>query len=260
MAWALAGLTDVGRKREHNEDSLLVAPALNLVAVADGMGGHAAGEVASSLAVEQLQQFFTGFSPDTEKTLPPGSDPSASPFGNYLLDALDEANRRIRHEAESGGRLGMGTTCVAALLEPARATIAWIGDSRAYLFHAGGVTQLTEDHSLLNELLKTGRLSQADVPGFQHTNVITRALGVAETLNAEFVDQAFEHGDVLLLCSDGLNGMLEDEQIAQVLGSEPQLERAGQLLIDAANAAGGEDNITVVLAQWHDGSPGDISG
>lgn len=251
MTWDLAGLTDVGRKREHNEDSLLVAPHLNLVAVADGMGGHAAGEVASRLAVEELERFFGAASnPDAERTLPPGWNPSNSTAALRLREALDDANLRIRQEARTGGREGMGTTCVAAILEPARATIAWVGDSRAYLFRQQELTLLTEDHSLVNELLRSGQLKPADVATFQHGNVITRALGASPQVEADVIEVTLEDGDLLLLCCDGVNGMLEDDQIAEALGRETALDRRSQALVDAANAAGGHDNITVVLARW----------
>lgn len=252
MSWQLAGLTDVGRKREHNEDSLLVAADLNLVAVADGMGGHAAGEVASGLAVEELARYFAApSSPDAERTMPPGWSPSTSTAALRLLEALDAANLRILHEAHAAGQAGMGTTCVAALLEPARATVAWVGDSRAYLYRDGAVTLLTEDHSLVNELLRSGQLKPADLATFPHGNVITRALGASGQVEADVVEVTLQDGDVLLLCCDGVNGMLEDAQIAEALALETDLTRAAQALVDAANAAGGLDNITVVLARWN---------
>lgn len=241
MSWERAGLTDVGRVRGHNEDAFLIASELNLLVLADGMGGHAAGEVASALAVEEVEAYFRVLDPNESSPSIPRS----------LEQALGAANGRIKAEARTNDRFGMGTTGVVALLSHARATIAWVGDSRAYQLRAGRLEQISTDHSLLNELLRLGRLSPADAPYFEHSNVITRALG-SEEATPDYVEATFQNDDILLLCSDGLSDLLTDEQIGEILARTHALDAAAQALIDAANAEGGDDNITVVLARWRE--------
>lgn len=250
MPFEFAGLTDVGRKREHNEDSLLLSPDDGLVVVADGMGGHQAGEVASNLAVVTIEQFFANLREDPDATWPYKLDRRRDFAANKLVVGIQLANRRIIQAGATEGRQGMGTTVVAALCVEAKAYVAWVGDSRGYLFRKAELSPLTEDHSLLNELLRTGRITPADVPHFQHKNVITRALGLGERVDVDLQATDLEDGDVLLVCCDGLTGMLEDERIASILGAETSLEKACQRLVDAANAAGGTDNITVGLARY----------
>lgn len=240
MGWELFGATDVGRVRGHNEDAFFIAQDLNLLVLADGMGGHAAGEVASALAVEETESFFRGLEPED----------AIVPKFDLIERALLAANHRIRLEAQTNDRHGMGTTGVVALLADAHATVGWVGDSRAYRLHEGVLEQISDDHSLLNELLRLGRLAPEDAPFFEHSNVITQALG-SEEVAPDCVEASFAPGDILLLCSDGLSDMLIDEEINDLLVAAQTLEEAAQALIDAANNAGGDDNITVVLARWN---------
>jgi protein phosphatase len=250
MTFDYAGLTDVGRKREHNEDSLLIASEQNLMVVADGMGGHQAGEVASQIAVSTLSEFFVAMHGDADITWPFKMDRRFDEWGNRLVVGIQLANVRIREAAAEEGRHGMGTTCVAALLVGTKAYFAWVGDSRGYLYRGGQLQPITTDHSLQNELLKTGRMKPEDLVHFQHKNVITRALGMAERVEVDLLQVDLVNDDIVLLCCDGLTGMLEDVEIAKYLAAESSLNTACKVLVDAANNAGGTDNITVALARY----------
>jgi len=250
MSFEYAGLTDVGRKREHNEDSLLIASEYNLVCVADGMGGHQAGEVASNIAVQTLSEFFRSMSADDEVTWPFRMDRRYDEFGNRLVVGIQLANMRIREAAIEDGKQGMGTTCVAALLVGGRAYFAWVGDSRGYLYREGTLQPITTDHSLQNELLRTGRMRPEDLVNFQHKNVITRALGMGERVEVDVLQVDLVDKDIVVVCCDGLTGMLEDTEIARHLAVQPQLNLACQQLIASANANGGTDNITLGLARY----------
>ena len=249
MGLEFAGATDVGRKRDHNEDSLLVMPEHSLAVVCDGMGGHEAGEVASGIGVETVKRFFD-ITRNPDATWPFRYDRSKDEGTNLLCVAAQWANQRIR-EAGSGqantGKRGMGTTYVACLLREKKAWFGWVGDSRGYLWRRGELHPTTSDHSLLNELIKTGRLSDEDVANFQHKNVITRALGMADQTEVDVSAWDLEPGDVCLVCCDGLTGMVTDERIAEIVAKEPDLAKACKQLVDEANGNGGVDNITVAL-------------
>jgi protein phosphatase len=240
MIVAGAGLTDRGRLRPHNEDSLLVEAERGLFAVADGMGGHAAGEVASHLAIEAVRSALSG-DPPAERDMPA-----------RLRDAIEEANRRIAEQIEQQPECrGMGTTLVVAVSDGPRCWIAHIGDSRAYLVRGDQITQLTADHSFVNELVRLGMLSREQAARDPRRNVVTRALGSGAMVVPEIHEYRVEAGDLMLLCSDGLNTMLADERIlAVVQESGRSLEEVCAGLVAAANAAGGEDNISVVAIQW----------
>jgi len=251
MGFEFAGATDVGRKRDHNEDSLLVMPEHYLAVVCDGMGGHEAGEVASGIGVETVKRFFQ-LAADPDATWPFRYDRSKDEGANLLCVAAQWANQRIR-EAGNGqstsGKRGMGTTYVACLVREKKAWFGWVGDSRGYLWRRGELHPTTSDHSLLNELIKTGRLSEEDIANFQHKNVITRALGMAEQTEVDVSAWDLEPGDVCLVCCDGLTGMVTDERIAEIVSKEPDLAKACQQLVDEANTNGGVDNITVALVR-----------
>jgi PPM family protein phosphatase len=251
MPLEFAGATDVGRKRDHNEDALLIAPRFNLAVVCDGMGGHQAGEVASGIAVETVQRFFE-LAQDPNATWPFGYDREKDEPTNLLNVAAQWANQRIREagEAESGQKRGLGTTFVSVLVRDERAHFGWVGDSRGYLFRRSGLKAVTSDHSLLNELVKMGRLTGDDIENFQHKNVITRALGMADLTGIDVERVDLEDGDVGLLCSDGLTGMVSDARIAQILAQGSSLESTAKALVDEANANGGVDNITVALVRF----------
>jgi serine/threonine protein phosphatase PrpC len=253
MRLTAAGASDVGRKRTHNEDAYLLLSEENLYCVADGMGGHASGEVASRIAVEEMSEFFRMTGRDDEATWPFKMDPARAYDDNRLLTGVKLANLRIFERAATDQRLrGMGTTLVAASFpKGGRALlVGHVGDSRAYLFRKGALRQLTEDHSLLNDYRKSRALSPEEIEAFPHKNVIVRALGMKDTVEVDLVKEPLEDGDVVLLCSDGLSGMVPDARMAELLrGSVGDLRRAGQTLVDAANEAGGADNVTCVLVQ-----------
>lgn len=221
--------TDVGCVREHNEDSLAVAPPLYVVC--DGMGGHAAGEVASEIAVEVISQ-----------RAPRDADASA------LGQAVEEANLAIIKAAREGvGRAGMGCTCTAAILDKERLVIAQVGDSRAYLLHHGKLQQLTRDHSLVADLIEAGQITEAEARVHPQRSVITRALGSDPRTSPDLFELNVEAGDRLLLCSDGLSTMLEDDQIEKVLASADDPQRCAAQLVNEAIGLGGYDNVTVIV-------------
>lgn len=253
MRLSVAGSTDVGLKRTHNEDAFLLLPEEQLYCVADGMGGHASGEVAARLAVEEMAEFFRLTGRDEEATWPWPEDPARRHDENRVLTAVKLANLRIFERAQSDERLrGMGTTLVCAHFERAggAAIVGHVGDSRAYLWRGGTLRQLTEDHSLLNDYLKARRLTPEEIESFPHKNVIVRALGMKESVEVDLLRVPVEEGDVVLLCCDGLSGMVPDERIAELIRlHQGDLKAAAQALVDAANEAGGVDNITCVLAQ-----------
>ncbi len=252
MRLSVAGSTDVGLRRNHNEDAFLVLEEESLFCVADGMGGHASGEVASRIAVEEMAEFFRLTGRDEEATWPFREERSRTYAENRLLTGIKLANLRIYERAQSDERLrGMGTTLVCAYFDEAgKALIGHVGDSRAYLYRGGELQQLTEDHSLLNEQLKSGRLSAEQIQHFQFKNVIVRALGMKGSVQVDLIHQPLGDGDALLLCCDGLSGMVSDARIREILrAGRGDVRRAVQSLIDAANGAGGSDNITCVLVQ-----------
>jgi protein phosphatase len=254
MRLSYAGTTDVGLKRAHNEDAFLLLPEEQLYCVADGMGGHASGEVASRIAVEEMAEFFRLTGRDDEATWPYNLDPARTYDENRLLTGVKLANQRIFERAHSDVRLkGMGTTLVAASFarEGATVYVGHVGDSRAYLYREGAARQLTADHSLLNDYLKTRRLTPEEIDAFPHKNVIVRALGMKSAVEVDLLREDLVPGDVVLLCCDGLSGMVPDARMAEIIrGSHGDLKRATQALVDAANDAGGVDNITCVLVQY----------
>jgi protein phosphatase len=251
MRLTFAGTSDVGRKRTHNEDAYLLLPEESLCGVADGMGGHASGEVAARIAVEEMAEFFRLTGRDDEATWPFKLDPARGPDENRLLTGVKLANLRIFERAATDQRLrGMGTTLVAASFPKAgqHVLVGHVGDSRAYLWRRGALRQLTEDHSLLNDYRKTRALTPEEIQAFPHKNVIVRALGMRDVVEVDLVREPLEDGDVLLLCSDGLSGMVPDPRIAEVVrASAGEIRHAAQVLVDEANAAGGVDNVTCVL-------------
>jgi PPM family protein phosphatase len=225
-----AGVTDVGRVRDGNEDGFLdESLRLGVVAVADGMGGHRAGEVASATALESLR--------------------AAMAAGQPLRDAIVDANDAVLEKSVSDQQLrGMGTTLTAGTLgTDGNLVIGHVGDSRAYLFHDGELTQITDDHSLVEEMVRTGELTPEQAESHPQRSIITRALGIDPEVEVDVYPVQLGIGDRVLLCSDGLTTMVRSEDIADILEREPDPKRAAQLLVDAANAAGGEDNITAVV-------------
>jgi protein phosphatase len=253
MRIAFAGSTHVGQRRAVNEDAFLLLPEEGLFCVADGMGGHASGEVAARIAVEEMAEFFRLTGHDADATWPFAEDRLLAYDDNRMLAGMKLANLRILERARSDERLrGMGTTLVcAAFAEQGRElVVGHVGDSRAYLLRRGTLTQLTRDHSLLNDLLRTAALTPEEIEAFPHKNVIVRALGMRESVDVDLQRLPLQEGDLLLLCCDGLSTMVADEKVAEILrAGRRDLDRLAQTLVDAANAAGGFDNVTCVLAQ-----------
>ena len=224
------GMTDVGRKRRHNEDSFVVAPPL--FAVADGMGGANAGEVASGLAVETLREESR-------------NDKAGEKF---VVSLIQKANSRVyKRQSDDAEASGMGTTVTVALIEDGIVRFGHVGDSRAYLYREGVLQQLTDDHSLVGELVRSGKISAAEAETHPQRSVITRALGTDPDVDVDTFTVEAQPGDVFLLCSDGLYSMVGTEKILEVLQQRRQdLDGAARELISAANKRGGDDNITVV--------------
>jgi len=246
-----SGLTDVGLQRDHNEDSYAVLSEYDLYVVADGMGGHRAGDVASRMATESIADFFRSTSRE-DATWPFHFDTSLSEEENRLVAGIRVANRHIfERSIRSRDCAGMGTTVVGALFSRRknRLYVGHVGDSRAYRVREGKIEQLTRDHSLFNDYITAmpdlTEEQRAELP----RNVITRALGMHDKVEVDLVSDDPQIGDVFLLCSDGLSGMLDDEQIRDIVLSSPDVNEVCQLLIERANENGGEDNITVILAR-----------
>jgi serine/threonine protein phosphatase PrpC len=248
------GRTDVGRRRKINEDSFLVSPETSLFAVCDGMGGHNAGEVASRMAIETLSSFIEKSGIEREITWPWGLDANLSFDGNRVKTAIKLANAKVFQAADNREELtGMGTTVVAAVATDKVLTIGSAGDSRCYLVRAGALRQLTRDDSWVSAALGEGILNSDDVEHHPLRNVITKAVGARDTIDLDVIEHHFEPGDVAMLCSDGLHGMLNDQELARLLlAPAGSLEEAATRLIDAANEAGGRDNVTVVLLRYAD--------
>jgi PPM family protein phosphatase len=233
----MGAATDVGRVRDGNEDAYLVDDAMGLIAVADGMGGHRAGEVASATALEALRAAITG--------------------GRPLRESIEDANDAVYTKSLTDTSLrGMGTTLTAGTLVAGDTVlVGHVGDSRAYLLHDGELRQVTNDHSLVEELVREGRLTADEAAVHPQRSIITRALGVDASVEVDVYPVELVPGDRLLLCSDGLTGMVAPDDIAATLRRESDPTRAAAQLVDAANAAGGEDNITVVVVAVTDEAP-----
>ncbi|WP_394844271.1 Stp1/IreP family PP2C-type Ser/Thr phosphatase [Pendulispora brunnea] len=247
----LAGKTDVGKKRNHNEDNFSIIEESGLYIVADGMGGHASGEVASQMAVDAMREFFLSTAQDPERTWPYKMDRSKGYEENRLITGIKLANLRIYETAQrDAGKRGMGTTIVTMFAVEDGVYIAHVGDSRGYRIRDGKIEQLTEDHSLLNDYIKMKRLTPEEIANFPHKNVIVRALGMKDTVKVDTRFETPRANDTYLLCSDGLSGPVTDAEMLEMVTSSPDLETAAGRLIAAANSNGGPDNITVILARW----------
>ncbi|AUX35578.1 MULTISPECIES: Stp1/IreP family PP2C-type Ser/Thr phosphatase [Sorangium] len=242
-------MTDVGLQRDHNEDSYAVLSEYDLFIVADGMGGHRAGDVASRLATESIADFFRSTSRE-DATWPFHFDTSLSEEENRLQAGIRVANRQIfERSIRSRDCAGMGTTVVGALFSKKknRIYVGHVGDSRAYRVRKGSISQLTRDHSLFNDYImampELTEEQRAELP----RNVITRALGMNDSVAVDLISDEPQPGDVYLLCSDGLSGMLSDDQILQIVSSTEEVPEMCRRLIAKANENGGEDNITALV-------------
>jgi protein phosphatase len=254
------GRTDVGQIREHNEDNFLIAdltkntrtlteeerhpvvgPRGIVLGVCDGMGGAAAGEIASQMAVDTLYERLTDAEPTTDHDT----------LARRLVRAVEAAGQRIFNEARvDRSRRGMGTTATIAALIDSRMFIAQVGDSRAYVMRKGQLVQVTRDQSLVTQLIEAGQLTEEEAETFEHNNIILQALGTADTVQVDLTYVDLKRGDRLMMCSDGLTGMIRAEEIRQVLVNQSDPLVACRELTDRANAAGGHDNITVIVADF----------
>ncbi len=233
--------TDVGLRRERNEDSFLYDEELGLYCVADGMGGHRGGEVASSMAVKTMLEFVRGVRAQNRK------------YGvrEVLVRGYEEATSKIydKSHIESPELHGMGTTLVSAIVHGSSLFIGNVGDSRAYLFAQDQLWQLTEDHSLVNEQLRAGLIKEEDLPRLTNRNVITRSVGFEREVQVDIVERPMQKGDLYLLCSDGLCGLVEDDVIVAAI-KKFGVDKPEDIVtecIEQAKAAGGDDNVTVMV-------------
>lgn len=241
------GQTDVGKKREKNEDSLLVLDSLGLFMVADGMGGHLGGECASRLAVKTVAEAMGQFKTDPEAIVPAEVRFDLSDAGEQLKHSLKLASHRIYEEASRNPNLrGMGTTAVALLVREGKGFIAHVGDSRAYLVRKGEIRQLTVDHSLVAEQLRAGFITEEELKTHKFKNIITRSVGFQNEVEIDLHVRDLEEGDRFLLCSDGLTNLVEEDEILKAVSKNPP-KTACQKLVELANKKGGDDNVTVVV-------------
>jgi serine/threonine protein phosphatase PrpC len=238
MDFDVWGQTDVGLKRDNNQDSILVDKKLQLFVVADGMGGHRGGEVASALAVETMQEVF-------EEEL--GRAKSFNPR-ELLKKAYRESSRRIyvKSTRETPDLMGMGTTMVSAFGFKGRIYVGNVGDSRAYLYRDDNLWQLTEDHSLINEQIRHGVVDPNNPESFVGRNVITRSVGFEEIVDVDVIEREVSDGEVYLLCSDGLSGLVSNEKIAEILRNYDPVDAVAKCIQEAKNN-GGDDNISVII-------------
>jgi serine/threonine protein phosphatase PrpC len=244
------GLSHVGRQRQHNEDSYLVEDDAKLFLVADGMGGHAAGEIASRIAVDSINEFIVHSKSD-DGTWPHAYDEHFRRSTNRLMAAVRLANTRVLEAMRKDARLrGMGTTVVACLVDDDLISVAHVGDSRAYLIRDKQLSRITNDHSWVFEQVQAGMLTEAEAEKHPLRNVITRALGGALQVSPDASEIEARPGDVYLLCSDGLTGMVSEDEILKVVTqNDGDLKKACHQLIDIANEHGGLDNVTAVLVR-----------
>ncbi|MEM6791955.1 MAG: Stp1/IreP family PP2C-type Ser/Thr phosphatase [Myxococcota bacterium] len=249
----VAGETNVGRKRNHNEDNFALMPQFGLYMVADGMGGHASGEVASKMSIDAMEKFLEETADDPERTWPYKMDRTRGYEENRIITGVKLANLRIYEAAQRDGKKrGMGTTFVGLYASDDGVYVAHVGDSRCYRYRDGELEALTEDHSLLNDYIKMKRLTPEEIEAFPHKNVIVRALGMKDTVKVDTNFVVPEVGDTFLLCSDGLAGPASDEEILDVLRANEgaDIKDTTSQLIAKANENGGPDNITAVLVRW----------
>jgi serine/threonine protein phosphatase PrpC len=247
------GLTDVGRKRKHNEDAFASDVNEGLFIVADGMGGHAAGEVASKITVETIGEFIAATRQKEEATWPFKYNHELDFNSNRLAVAIEKANERVMAAVAAQPWLkGMGTTVVAGLLNEKLLSLAHVGDSRAYLFRDGQLSRLTDDHSWVHEQVTAGILTEEEAKTHPLKNVVTRALGGGPSVSPDLQELVFSPGDRYLFCSDGLTTMVGDEEILDTAASVKDTQALCQKLVDMANEKGGVDNITVVVVDIAD--------
>ncbi|MET0342058.1 MAG: Stp1/IreP family PP2C-type Ser/Thr phosphatase [Polyangiales bacterium] len=257
IAVSVVGRTDVGLVREHNEDNYLLADLATgsrepqtfhevssaglLLAVCDGMGGAAAGEVASQMAVDTLYEMMHRSAPTADR----------DGLARNLVRSIEEAGGRIFESARADrSRRGMGTTATVAALMDKTLFVGQVGDSRAYIMRNGELKQITKDQSLVNQLIEAGQLTEDEAEAFEHSNIILQALGTTEQVSVDLTFLELRRGDRLMMCSDGLSGLVHGDMIREVMRDEADLDTCCERLVDMAKAGGGHDNVTVILAQF----------
>ncbi len=246
LRFAARGLTDVGRRRDHNEDALLVDEELGLFVVADGMGGHAGGGTASTLAVETIRAEIERIRREEPALFGSDAEGEENPLPDLLGHAVERACAVIFERAQADTDLtGMGTTVTAVLVDGRSAFIAHVGDSRAYLVRSGHIYQVTQDHSLVAEQLRLGAISPDEARRSRFKNIITRSVGFEPSVLPDLMGLELEAGDAILVCCDGLSNLVEDQEILRLVDSDRS--GAPERLIDLANERGGDDNITVAV-------------
>ena len=244
-----AARTDVGMKREHNEDSFLVNEDLGLYVVCDGMGGHAGGETASRLAVQTIERELLSARLREDNPFASEAQLEETPLAGALREAIEGACAAVFRTSRANPELaGMGTTCISLLVKSDRALVGHVGDSRAYLVRDGDVHQLSEDHSLVNEQVRAGLLTEEEARHSRLKNIITRSVGFEEDVLVDVMGLETRAGDKFLLCSDGLSNLMLNEEIRDALVGN-DLDLVPEKLIQLANERGGDDNITVVVVQ-----------
>jgi len=259
-------LSDVGRVRQHNEDDCLVLPEEQVYVVADGMGGHACGEVASRISVESIAEFYADPKrhdalrasykalKDSNDESEEDTDSALASFHQYRLrTAVEFGNRQIFAAASRDARFNdMGTTVVSLAFSGSRVYCAYVGDSRVYRMRGDTLDQLTEDHSLANEFIRLGVLKPEDLPSFPYKNVIVRALGLQEEVEVDSFYRTAKPGDRFLLCSDGLTDLVSDDEMAIILRDVKGAKNAAEALVADALDLGGVDNVTVMIVDVHE--------
>lgn len=243
------GISDVGKRREKNEDSYMASDELALYTVADGMGGHLGGDIASRLAADTVEEVVKGLESDPDMTLQEGVNIKEGEYQGYLRYAIRLSSKRIFDRAHDEQTLrGMGTTMVALLFRNNKVYVANVGDSRAYRVREEDISQITKDHSLVGEQMRAGILTEDEAKSSRLKNIITRSVGFQEDVEADIDIRAVREGDRYLLCSDGLSNMMDDEEIRDIVTTNGP-EDACKRLVDIANERGGDDNITVIIAE-----------
>ena len=250
MKIRFAVASDMGRIRKNNEDAFLAEPELGIFAVADGMGGHASGEIASRMAIDSLRESIARAGQDEEITLSDDITATISSPVNLLVNGIRLANQRIyKASKENQAYKGMGTTLVAVYLSTPTPIVAHVGDSRLYHLRGQTIKQATEDHSFVWEQYKQGLMAREALSSSPHKNIVTRALGIEPTIDVDVQELEVQQGDFLFLCSDGLSDLVQDEEILGLVSKTRHPNHACENLIHLANLRGGKDNITVLLIQ-----------
>ncbi|MEQ1919309.1 MAG: Stp1/IreP family PP2C-type Ser/Thr phosphatase [Elusimicrobiota bacterium] len=246
----LAGTSDPGCVRKNNEDNFAVEPDLGLLVVADGMGGHNSGEVASDIACKTVVEYARKMIGGEKTLVPEGGTPGLTPRGRQLEFFVKTANAMIYEKGRAFPKdAGMGTTVVAAIVDAKSLTVAHVGDSRLYLWRRGELTQLTEDHSLVGEQVKRGQITADEAARSPQQNILTRALGADKDVQVDVADHPLLPGDLVLLATDGLSKMVIDADVAAVIAESQDPQKIVEVLIAKSRAAGGVDNIAIVVAK-----------